>query len=150
MFGSESKPFALNFRSILEQQDKHDSNMSVSKLGRNKNDCTQFKWNFNPVDRDHTPKMEFLTSLNDLKESSIQVCVWENKQDLTALLEPLSGKYKGEAVSPSKKHIGHYEESSSEDENIENETKMNLERKGSDFEAEGQINKQAKELYNST
>ena len=59
MFGSESKPYAINFWSILEQQDKHDSNISVSKLGKYKNECTKFKWSFNPVDKDHTPKLEF-------------------------------------------------------------------------------------------
>ena len=71
MFSVENKPYEIQFKAILEEEGKLESNYSISQRGKDKNGKTRFKWNFNKEDKEHTPTLEFVSTLNNLRESSI-------------------------------------------------------------------------------
>lgn len=77
MFSAESKPFEINFWGILELDGKLESNFSHSEWGKDKEGFTRFKWDFSNAMKDEIPTLEFTSTLNNLWESSIQICMWE-------------------------------------------------------------------------
>lgn len=55
MFSGENKPFEINFRGILEQEGKLESNYSNSEWGKDKEGFTRFKWDFSKALKDEVP-----------------------------------------------------------------------------------------------
>lgn len=85
MSAVENKPFQVHFKTVLDEKKfggKYDSNLSEMVRGYSEEaQSTIFDWNMLGDVAADLPKLEFVASLDELKSSMVQICLWENLRE---------------------------------------------------------------------
>lgn len=78
----EDQPVCTNFRCITPET-KLESSWSFSKIGKynTKENQTSIAFNFR-VKKDSEPKLVFTTTMENLIDSSIQICLWKDNRGM--------------------------------------------------------------------
>ena len=77
----EEAPICSNFR-IIMPEDKIESSMSNSKIGKfsTKKKETQINFNFRMKNSNKEPQISFVTTMENIIASSVQICIWKESR----------------------------------------------------------------------